>query len=185
MTKNLKTSYILYLVFASVIIAWQTIFSYFGGVGIGFVAVLLLFSAILTLKILDQHTSNRTKDLFILGIVFSSLELLIYFFIEFKVGSWDALNVFYVIQNVISFLAIFLLVYTMFRFLTEIKNVKISFVECLLGNSKGKKKARKTKELSNGSLEEKPNKTAPSETTEQLEQDDPTDQTNAEENVEQ
>lgn len=157
MSKNLRNSYILYLVFASVIIAWQTIFAYFGGVGVAFAGILVLFSANLTYKIIDKYVSNRTKDLFILNAIFAGFELLIYFFIEFRIGTIGAMQVFYIIQNVISFLAILLLAYTMLRFLTDIKNVKIGFVECLLGNSKGKKKTKKAKEISNGSLEEKPN----------------------------
>jgi hypothetical protein len=56
----------------------------------------------------------------------------------------------------IFYFCIIIEIYIAFRFITESKNVKIGFVETILGNKQSKKE-KKSKELSNGSLEEKPN----------------------------
>ena len=53
-------------------------------------------------------------------------------------------------------LAILFFAYTTFRFICEIKEVRIGFIEFILGNKPNSKKVKKSKEIFNGSLEDKP-----------------------------
>lgn len=57
----------------------------------------------------------------------------------------------------ISILALIYLVYVIFRFILDLKDIKVGFIETMLGNKERTKKIKTAKELSNGSLEEKPN----------------------------
>ena len=57
----------------------------------------------------------------------------------------------------IACLALLFLGYTIFRLVCEINGKKVAFVEALLGG-KPAKKERQSKELSNGSLDDKPKK---------------------------
>ena len=65
---------------------------------------------------------------------------------------------FNVYQSVISFLSLIFFVYFIFRLICEVKGKQFVFIETMLGNSKREKKVKKAKELSNGSLMEKPSK---------------------------
>ena len=158
MTKNLKLSFILYIIFYSVIIAWATLSAFFHGVGINFVALIVILALLLTIKLTDEFASKRTKDMFWASVVFAGLEFLIYFIFEFGIGSIKVMNVFWVFQKIFTAFAILAFAYVIFRFITELKGVKFTFVEVVLGNEKITRKAKSNKELSNGSLEDKPNK---------------------------
>ena len=158
MTKNLKLSFVLYMVFYSVIIAWATLFNFFHGVGVNFVALIITLGVILSIKLTDEHTSNRTKEMFWASVAFAGLEFLLYFFIEFGIARGRFFLVLDVFQHIFTSFALLVLAYIIFRYITEIKNVKIGFVEIILGNEKPIKKVKTNKELSNGSLEDKPNK---------------------------
>ena len=70
----------------------------------------------------------------------------------------NALKGFVVYQNILSTLGMLFFAYIAFRFICEVKNKRIKFIEIMLGNEKRSVKVKKTKELSNGCLEEKPNK---------------------------
>lgn len=158
MNKNLKISFILMLVFTSIVIAWWTLIAFFGGVGLNFVALIAIISALLILMLNDSFVKSRTKDMFIIACVFAVLELIFFVTIEF---GYDILNVirgFKIYQTIISVLGILFFIYIIFRLITEIKGIKVGFVEIMLGNNKRTKKIKTAKELSNGSLEEKPNK---------------------------
>ena len=48
MNKNLKISYILFFVFSAIVIAFRTLASFFGGVGLNFVAMIALVMVVLT-----------------------------------------------------------------------------------------------------------------------------------------
>lgn len=157
MTKNLKYSFILFAVFFGIVIAWNTLASFFNGVGINFVALLVVLSLIVMLFITDSFVAKRTRELLIACCVFAALEFLIYFIFEFGIGSLKTFKVFTVFQNIFSFVGILMAGYLAFRFICEIKGVKFGFVEMLLGNEKRVPKQKKAKELSNGSLEDKPN----------------------------
>ena len=163
MAKNLKLSYIFMFVFSAILIAWQTLTNFFGGVAINYVALLGLLFSTLLLIFADKQLLNRVKDLLIIASMFCVLELIIYFACEFGYG--ENLKGFIVYQNIISFLGILFLAYICFRFTTEFLNKKFKFVEVMLGNEKfeRKKKEKKAKELTNGSLEDKPNNKASSE----------------------
>lgn len=156
MIKDLKLSYILMFVFSAILIAWQTLSNFFGGVAINFVALLGIVFTLLLLIFKNKELFSRIKDLFFVACVFCILELVIYFACEFGYG--ESLKGFIVYQNIISFLGLLFLAYVCFRFITEFLNKKIKFIEIMLGNVKRTPKEKKAKELTNGTLEEKPNK---------------------------
>jgi len=158
MSKNLKLSYILLFVFSAILIAFRTLTSFFGGVAINFVALMGLVFVILMLSFKDKSLMKRIADLFVIACAFCVMELIIYFACEF--GHGENLSGFIIYQNIISFLGFLFLAYLYVRFIFEMKDKKIKFVEIMLGNEKRqvKVKTKKAKELSNGSLEDKPNK---------------------------
>ena len=154
MTKNLKISFILALIFSGVVIAWRSLMGFMGaGVGLNFVALLVLTSILLVVLLTDSYVKSRFFDIFILTCIFTGLEFLIYFIFEFNIGSTGVKDVFFVFQNIFSVLGILFFAYLIFRFVIEVKQIRLSFVEALLGNTKSRKKS---KELANGSLEDKP-----------------------------
>ena len=155
MTKNLKLSYILLFVFSAVLIAFKTLSCFFGGVAINFVALVGLIFLLLLISLKDKELMKRIRDLFIIACGFALLELVIYFACEFGYGEF--IEGFSVYQNVISFFGILFFAYISFRFSMEHLGKKIKFIEVLLGNEKFSSKKKKAKEISNGSLEDKPN----------------------------
>ena len=157
MSKNLKLSYIFMFIFSAILIAWQTLSTFFGGVAINFVALLGLVFAITLMQFSDKELMKRIRDLFIVACAFCVLELIIYFACEFGYG--EVIKGFIVYQNILSMLGILFLAYVCFRFTAEYLNKRFTFVEVLLGNQKlkTKKKEKKAKELTNGSLLDKPN----------------------------
>ena len=158
MNKNLKLSFILFAIASAVIVAWRTLHVFFGGVGLNFVALIVVLAVLIGLILNDKYIFNRTKELFISLCVLTTLELIVYFAFEFAIKSSSHFAGFLVFQNIISILGILFLAYAMFRFITEHKEVKIGFVEFVLGNGKAHKQQKKAKELTNGTLEDKPNR---------------------------
>lgn len=159
MNKNVKLSYILFFVFCGILIAWNTLMNFFGGVAINFVAVIGLTFTVSLLFIKDKEVFKRVKDLFFISCGFCLLELIVYFAFEFGWNSdFATLKGFLIYQNVITCFGFLFLAYVAFRFICEVKDKKIKFIEIMLGNEKRSIKAKKAKEVSNGSLEEKPNK---------------------------
>lgn len=156
MSKNLKLNFILYFTFGAILIAWNTLTNFFGGVALNFVALVgIVFSSFLT-TMKDKSLLKRIKDLLIVASFFCLLEFVMYFACEFGYG--ETLKGFIVYQNIISFLGMLYVSYVGFRFATEYLEKKIKFVEIMLGNEKRTPKVKKAKEISNGCLEEKPNK---------------------------
>ena len=159
MSKNLKVSFLLSFILSVVVISWHTLTNFFGGVGLNYVAVIVVVALLLSIVLFDKHAFSRVADIFFICCVFAILETIVYFPYEFGACSnADVASVFFNFQNVYAFLGILFLAYIAFRFVIESKNVRIGFVEFLLGNEKTikTKKEKKSKELSNGSLEEKP-----------------------------
>lgn len=158
MSKDLKLSYILFFIFTAVLIAWRTLMSFFSGVGINFVALVGLAFAILLLCFNNKKLFSRIRDLFFIACGFCVLEIIIYFAFEFGTNTFNKLEGFLVLQNIITVLGMLFFIYLSFRFVTEMKNIRIKFIEIILGNEKRTTKIKKAKEISNGCLEEKPNK---------------------------
>ena len=158
MSRNLKLSYILFFAFSAIILAWKTLSNFFGGVAINFITLLGLVFVVILTCLTDKDLIKRIKDLLIISVAFCALELVMYFACEFGYG--ERLFGFSVYQNIISFLGILFLSYLAFRFTTDHLGKKIRFVEILLGNEKRVVKEKKAKELTNGSLEDKPNNKA-------------------------
>lgn len=174
MSKNLKFCFLLSFILSVIVIAWHTLSNFFGGVGLNFVAVLVCVALMLFIVLFDSYAFSRTKDLFVVSCAFAFLEAIVYFPCEFGACKDSSVaTVFFNFQNVYAVLGIIFLAYIAVRFITESKNIRLTFVEVLLGNEKvsKSKKEKKSKELSNGSLEEKPinteTKEQPIQTTEE------------------
>lgn len=158
MSKYLKITYILFFIFSAIMIAWNTFSNFFGGVGINFVALLGIVFVVVLIMFNNKEVVNRTKDLLIVASSLCVLELIIYFACEYGYGEF--LKGFIVYQNILSFLGILFFSYIAFRFTTDFLGKKIKFIEIMLGNEKRRNTPKKAKEVSNGSLEEKPTKKA-------------------------
>lgn len=157
MTKNLKLTFILYAVFFAIIMAWNTLSQFFFGAGLNFVALLVILAVILIMYLTDKFVASRTRDLFYSIIAFAVLEFLVYFVFEFGIGSYKTWEGFANFQNILTFFAILFFAYLVFKVICEIKGLRFGIIEFILGNSKKSPKQKKAKELSNGSLEDKPN----------------------------
>ena len=179
MSKNLKTTYILFFVFAGIILAWNTLTNFFSGVAINYIAICGLAFAILLIMLKDTSVWKRVKDLFIAACVFCVLELIIYFALEFGWCSIGAVKGFLIYQSVITILGIIYTIYLSIRFAFEVVGKKIGFIEAMLGNRQTPK-VKKAKEISNGCLEEKPN----NKPVEKVEEQTQPQTQNAEENEE-
>lgn len=169
MSKNLKFSFLICFIISAITIAWHTLSEFFYGTGLSYVAILVGVALFLFIILLDKYAFNRTRDLFTMCCVLAILESFVFFPCEFGACSDpDVAIVFFNLQNVFTVIGLLFFVYVVFRLITEAKNIRISFVETLLGNEKvvKVKKEKKSKELSNGSLEEKPVNTESEETAE-------------------
>ena len=158
MTKNLKLTFILLFIFSAILIAFKTLTNFFSGVAINFIGLVGLLFVVLLLIMNDKSLFNRIKDLFIIAGVFCLLELLVYFVFEYDLGNYKTLKGFSGFQNVLSIFGLLFFAYIAFRFVCEMKGRKFKFIEIILGNEKLSVKAKKQKELNNGSLEDKPNR---------------------------
>lgn len=167
MSKNLKLSYILLFIFSAIVIAWNTLRNFFGGVALSFVGLVGLLFVVLLLILKDKELFKRIKDVFFIACVFCILEIIVFIPFEFSTVSFDysqkgyeILKGFAIYQNVLIFIGILFFAYISFRFITEHLGKKIKFIEIMLGNEKRTIKAKKvkaSKEISNGTLEDKPN----------------------------
>ena len=123
--------------------------------GINFVAMLAITLTLMAVVIVDKTTRKRMIDLFIICALFVVMESIIYFALEFGSPTLDLYEGMHVYQNVIASLGFVFLAYTIFRLICEVNGTKIAFIEAMLGN-KISQKPRQPKELTNGSLENKP-----------------------------
>lgn len=169
MSRNLKLSYVLTFVLLAITLAWNTLLAFFNGVGVNFIAVLAIVIALLVILLVDDATRKRMLDLFIICALLAVMECVVYFGLEFGNPTIDTYSGMRIYQNVISGFGFVFLAWVIFRLICEIKNIRLGFVEVILGNQKCQKKNRQPKDLSNGSLSEKPNKSA----LETLDSDDP------------
>lgn len=157
MTKNIKICFILFFVFTAVLIAWNTLTSFFGGVAINFVGIVGLTFVVALISFSNKEVFKRIKDLFLISCAFCGLELFVYFAFEFGWNDFESLKGFIVYQNILSTFGFLFFAYVAFRFICEMKNKKVKLIEIMLGNEKRPAKVKKAKEISNGCLEEKPN----------------------------
>lgn len=170
MSKNLKLSFVLFILMAAVSVAWSTLGGFFSGVGINFIVLVISLSVVLHFIITDGYVKSRVMDLFVCSCVLTALELIVFVCREFGWINAQAVRALSIYQSIVSLLALIFLIYILFRFFTETKNVRVNFVETMLGNNAKEKKEKKSKELTNGSLEDKPNRVKEeSEVTETIE----------------
>ena len=156
MIKNLKLTYILLAIFAAITMAFKTLTSFFGGVGLNFVAMLAIAFVIMLIALKDRQVAKNCWDMYVLSGVLLFMELIMYFACEYGNGLF--IKGFWTYQNVIAFIGFLVLAYICFRFTMKFLNKKLRLIEIMLGNEKRVKKEKKAKkEVSNGSLLEKPN----------------------------
>ena len=157
MTNTLKISFILSSIFSGILIAWNTLSSFFHGVGINYIALLGIIFSLAIIYCTDKIAFKRSKDIFFISCLFCVLELVVYFACEF--GDMKLIGGIRVYQNIISSFGLLFIAYISFRFWGEFANKRFQFIEIILGNKVSNPKTKKkAKELSNGCLEEKPNK---------------------------
>lgn len=163
MDKNLKLALISALVSSCVVVAFVGLTAFFGAVGVPFVALLLGLAGLVFLFVYDSYVRTRTRDLLIIQIVFTALELVLFCAIDFGWASGEAaLKFFSTYQTILSILALLWLAYVVFRIIYEACSLRYVFVESLLGNgnrssNRVAKQPKARKEFANGSLEDKPN----------------------------
>ncbi len=158
MNKNLKISFALFIAISAIGMAWNTLSHYFGGVGVSFVCMLVALGLILHFIITDKYVKSRIMDLFVVSCILVAHELIVFIFTEFGwITNVNVVKGLVFFQSILSLVALFVLVYTMFRFYSESKGMRVNFVESMLGGNTREKKEKKSKELINGALEEKPN----------------------------
>lgn len=164
MSKKVKFSYILSLIVFGICIAWNTLSRFFSGVGLNYVALLGILSVLTFWFVEDKEIKHRVLEIFIAVCAITALETICFIFFEMSTcASYNVYMGFETFQNVLSILSIFLFVYTMVRFLLDVKKVKVHFIEVMLGNEKRAKKQKVEKQISNGSLGKKPNSAKASE----------------------
>lgn len=158
MSKSLKLFYVYAFVICGVVIAWKSLATSLLGVGFNFVVMLVLLALMLMLICTDREIKTRTLDLFVASGVFAVLEFVLFMALEICNVSltYGAIKGFSVYQSVLSVLGILYFAYVVFRFICDAKGKRFAFIETMLGNRKREKKEKKPKELSNGSLMEKP-----------------------------
>ena len=185
MDKNVKLFYLLTFVMTVVVVAWNTLTNFFGGTGINFVAMLVMLAILISMVVSNKELLKKVKDLFIVDCALTALETIVFIPNEFGgCKNYNVAVVFFNFQNVFTFLGLIFLCWLLFRFLTDYKNVKIHFVEVMLGNEKRTKKPKKekqAKEVSNGSLSKKPNSIEAEEDVQDAENEESTEVDESEE----
>lgn len=168
MNKQLKLTFVLYAVFTGIIMAWRTLMNFFSGLslinfagaGVNFVALLALYIILLALALTYPEVRKRTMDLLVIAGLLLLMEFIVYIPLEYGLKNYNIYSGFMVYQNVITTIGLVFFAYLGFRFVLEFKGVKLRFIEFILGNGEKTAKVvkeKKSKELENGSLEEKPN----------------------------
>ena len=83
MDKKLKLSFISLMVLSCVMVAWLTLISFFKGSAIGMVAMLLVMAYLTYNIVTDSYVRSRIKDMFILAIILTALELFVFMVLEY------------------------------------------------------------------------------------------------------
>lgn len=154
MQKNLKISFILLLVFSSMVVAFEQIVSLLHGFSLAYIAEVIISAVLLYFVVRDVPTSSRMKDMY--GISFLFLVWETFLFFSVSIFSWYP-KALYILNKIVVVLALGFIVFILFRLYCELTHKRFSFIEVVLGNERRAKKA--SKELSNGSLAEKPKRT--------------------------
>lgn len=163
--KKVKLSLIFSLIVFAIGVAIKSLANLFGGFGLPFLAVLVLFVMMLYWTIFSADTRKRIIDLTVLAGISLVFATILYcsweWALEYSAGLVDFINVF---SNVYSVFSLIFLVYGLFRTMTELNQKTFTWVEVILGNKslrKGlrvakTKTSRQPKEVMNGDLEQKP-----------------------------
>ena len=163
--KKVKLSLIFSLIVFAIGVAIKSLANLFGGFGLPFLAVLVLFVMMLYWTIFNADTRKRIIDLTVLAGISLVFATILYcsweWALEYSAGLVDFINVF---SNVYSVFSLIFLVYGLFRTMTELNQKTFTWVEVILGNKRLRKglrvaktkTSRQPKEVMNGDLEQKP-----------------------------
>ena len=155
MDKKFRLVSVLSLVLCGLAIAWNTLAKFLGGVGLNYVAVLAIFGIVFVLVIEDKDLYYKTKDLFYVDLGVTSFETLIFIMQEYFGGLKKVFSIFAIVQKIFSIFAILYFAYIVLRILFKMQG-KLGNVFYCLFHREHNKQPKKAKELSNGSLSEKP-----------------------------
>ncbi len=165
--KSLKLSYILFLSFAASVLAFKSVSAFFGGVGLAFVLSLVLFSAALVVFFKNADVKKSALDQVIVSAVLLAMEFIVYFAGEIVLGGLSRGMSIY--QSVISCLGVLFFAYVLVRAILQLNGKNFAFT------SKKEKRVKAAKELTNGSLEDKPKKTTEKTLFERIQTEKPTE----------
>ena len=146
-------------------LAVSNLISFFNGFGIAFVGSIVLLILAIYYVLKDEQNKKRFGDIFILITIEFLMFIVLFFAFDFNIKGITN-NFPYVMRNICAIYSLLAVVYTVFRYVSEIKGKKFKFVEFMLGNyipeskpSKAKlskEEIKKNKELENGTFEPKP-----------------------------
>lgn len=160
------------LIFATIIFAisvgYKSLTMFFGGVGIPFVACLVLFGLVLVFGATKKGNARHLIEIFIMLALIMITQLILFMGYEWALTlTWGVVKFRNVCCNVLSSMSLFFLAYSFVRLLFELSGKKFVVSEALLG-LRQKKEAEKSnkkiekkvpKEIKNGDFEEKPSET--------------------------
>ena len=154
-------------------VAFRSLINFFNGVGIAFVACLIIGGLGLAYGITKKENRRYLYDMFIMLGLVMIIQLIIFCSFDWALTiSIELLKFEYVCCNILSVMSIIFLAYGFIRLLFELSNKKFILTEILLGlrprvkkeksNKAYKEKTNKSekrmpKEILNGDFEDKPN----------------------------
>ena len=168
MEQNKVNLSLIYAIFIFAIgVGIKSITNFAGGIGVPFVAVLVLTVLLINSGFINKANRSRLYDIFVLvgvGLIFALILFCSFEWANEK--SFALIDFFNVFANIYSVISLISLIYCFVRYISEINGFKIPFVEIMLGNGsktpkeKKEKQARQLKEVMNGDLEQKPSSEA-------------------------
>ena len=162
---NFNKAYIFILAIFAIGLAVSNLISFFNGFGIALIGAIVLLVLAIYSVLKDDENKKRFGDIFVLITIEFLMFIVLFFAFDFNIKGITN-NFPYVMRNICAIYSLLAVVYTIFRYVSEIKGKKFKFVEFMLGNyvpeSKknkvklSKEEIKKNKELENGTFEPKP-----------------------------
>lgn len=164
---NFNKAYMYIVGIFAIGVAISNIISFFHGVGFALIGSSILLFLAISNVLKDESNKKRFGDIFALIVIELILLIVLFFAYDFNINGLQKFPL--VIRNICSIYSIIAIAYIIFRYVSEIKGKKYSFIEYMLGNytpaekpkkekkvKPSKAEIKKNKELENGTLEPKP-----------------------------
>ncbi len=162
---NFNKAYIYIIAMFAIGIAISNIISFFGGVGFALVGFSILLILAIANILKDEQNKKRFGDLFVLIAIEFLLLIILFFAFDFNLNGITSKFPF-VMRNICGIYSLIAIGYVVFRYISEVKGKRYTFVEYILGNhiaqpkdkkvKPSKQEIKKNKELENGTLAPKP-----------------------------